>query len=118
MDGDILQITQEIKYLGVVIRSDLKFINLIYAKISIAKQQLGMVKRALYKASEKAKLLAYIDLCRPHMEYAAAVWDPKLECIPHDIEMVQHKAVRFISRLKSMRKHNISIRKFKSGNSG
>ena len=33
------------------------------------------------------------------MEYAAA-WDPNLEYIAHDIEMVQHNAVRFISRLK------------------
>ena len=30
------------------------------------------------------------------MEYAAAVWDPYLEYITHDIEMVQHNAVRFI----------------------
>ena len=34
------------------------------------------------------------------MEYAAAVWDPNLEYITHDIEMVQHNAVRFISKLK------------------
>ena len=34
------------------------------------------------------------------MEYAAAVWDLNLEYITHDVEMVQHNAVRFISRLK------------------
>ena len=34
------------------------------------------------------------------MEYAAAVWDPNLEYITHDIEMVQHNAVKFISTLK------------------
>ena len=34
------------------------------------------------------------------MEYAAAVWDPNLEYITHDIEMVQHNAVRFLSKLK------------------
>ena len=59
-----------------------------------------MVKRTLFKASEKAKLLAYIGLCRPHVEYAAVVWDPNLEYITHDIEMVPHNAVRFISKLK------------------
>ena len=36
----------------------------------------------------------------PYVEYAAAVWDPNLEYIAHNIEMVQHNAVRFISRLK------------------
>ena len=65
----------------------------------LAKRQLGMIKRTLFKASEKARLLA----CRPDVEYAAAVWDPNLEYITHDIGLVQH---------------NISIRKFRSRNSG
>ena len=82
MNGNPLQITQETNYLGVVIQSDLKFTNHIYAKISKAKRQLGMVKRTLFKASEKTKLLAYIGLCRPHAKYAAAaVWDPNLETL-------------------------------------
>ena len=34
------------------------------------------------------------------MEYAASVWDPYLECLNHDIEMIQNKAVRFISNIK------------------
>ena len=34
------------------------------------------------------------------MKYAAAVWNTNLEYITHDIEMVQHNAVRFISKLK------------------
>ena len=59
-----------------------------------------MIKRTLFKAPEKAKSLAYIGLCRPHVEYAAAVWDPSLGYIANDIEMVQHNAVRFVSRLK------------------
>ena len=53
-----------------------------------------MVKRTLIKSSEKAKLAAYICLCQPHVEYAAAVRDPNLE-------MVQNNAVGFISKLKS-----------------
>ena len=84
----VILITQETKYLGVVNPSDLKFTNHIFTKYSKAKRQLGMVKRTLFKASKKAKLLAYIGLCRPHVEYPAAVWDPNLEYIMHDIEMV------------------------------
>ena len=84
----------------VVIQCDLKFTSHIYTKISKTKQQLGMVKcTLLFEASEKAKLLAYIGLCRPHVEYAA-VWDPNMEYIAPDVEMVQHNAVRFISGLK------------------
>ena len=59
-----------------------------------------MIKRALHNASESAKLLTYTSLCRPHVKYAASVWNPYLECLNHDIEMIQNKAVRFISNIK------------------
>ena len=59
-----------------------------------------MIKRALHNAPEAAKRLAYTSLCRPHVQYAASVWDPYLECLNHDIEMIQNKAVRFISNIK------------------
>ena len=95
-----LEVVDETKYLGVTIQSDLKFNKHITSKTAKARQQTGMVKRALYDAPERAKLLAYTSLCRPHVEYASAVWDPALEYLKHDIEMVQNNAIRFISKLK------------------
>ena len=71
LDGSPLKITQATKYLGVVIQSDLKFTSPVYTKINKAKQQLGMIKRTLFKVSKKEKLFEYIGLCRPHVEYAA-----------------------------------------------
>ena len=100
LDGSPLQICQKNKYLGVVIQPDVKFTCHIYTKISKARQQLSMIKHTSFKAPEKAKLLAYMGLCRPHVEYAAAVWDTNLEYIAHDIEMVQHNVVRFISGVR------------------
>ena len=72
-----------------VVSPDLKFTSCIYTKMKKARQLLSMIKRTLFKASEKARLLA----CRPDVEYAAAVWDPNLEYITHDIELVQHNVV-------------------------
>ena len=95
-----LDIVQQTKYLGVLLQSDLKFSNHICDKVNKANRQVGMIKRALHHAPETAKLLAYTSLCRPHVEYAASVWDPYLECLSHDIEMIQNKAVRFISNIK------------------
>ena len=80
-----LEIGQQSKYLGALLQSDLKFSNQIGDKVNKADQQLGMIKRALYKTLESAKLLAYASLCRPHVEYAASVWDPYLECHNHVI---------------------------------
>ena len=59
-----------------------------------------MIKRALHDATKKAKLLAYTALCRPLVEYASSVWVPVLEYQIYYIEMVQHRAVRFICDLK------------------
>ena len=77
LDGSPFRITQETKYLSVVIQLDLKFTSHIYTKISKTRQQLGIIRCTLFKAPEKTKLLAYIGLCRPYIEYTAAVWDPK-----------------------------------------
>ena len=39
-------------------------------------------------------------MCRPLGKYASSIWDLVLECQIYDIEMVQHRAVRFICDLK------------------
>ena len=100
LGGTSLEIVSEIKYLGVVLQSDMKFNTHITNKINIANRQLGLIKRALFNAPESAKLLAYTSLCRPHVEYASSVWDPHLDYSNHDIEKVQNKAIRFICNLK------------------
>ena len=43
-----LETTHENKYLGVIIQSDLNFATHIKQKLAQAKQQLGMIKRALH----------------------------------------------------------------------
>ena len=60
-----------------------------------------MVKFTLYDALRQGRLLAYTSLCSPILEYADAVWNPSLKNTINDIEMVQNRAIRFISRLKS-----------------
>ena len=59
-----------------------------------------MIKQALHGAAQDAKLLAYLSFCRPHVEFASSVWDPTLEYRINSIELVQHKAIRFICNLK------------------
>jgi len=63
---------------------------------SRANRALGFIRRQLGKCTQEVKLKAYTALVLPHLEYASCVWDPHLETQIHQLEMVQHRAVRFI----------------------
>ena len=66
----------EVKYLGVVMQSNLKFNRHIASKANSAKKVLGCIKYALNDAPQPVKLLAYSSLCRPILKYADVLWDP------------------------------------------
>ena len=87
-------------YLGVVFQNDLKFNLHIENKVNKASKILGLLKRTLYDAPKKTKLLAYTTICRPILEYGSQVWDPHLRTQCHTIERVQNLAIRFICGLK------------------
>jgi len=74
--GSVLDPVDSTKYLGVTLQSDCKFDQRILKELLVAKRQLGMIKRALYWAPKRGKLIAYKALCLPHSEYASAAWDP------------------------------------------
>ena len=46
--------------------------------------------------------MSYLTLCRPILEYAVEVWDPYMTGDIHSLEMVQHKAMRFILDIKGI----------------
>ena len=91
-----LEIVEKVKYLGVIIQSDMKFTAHFQRKLMTANKQPGIIKRALYWNLANAKLLAYKTLCLPHLKYAAAAWNP---CSKKDISDID-QAVRFIAGIK------------------
>jgi len=48
----------------------------------------------------KAKLIAYVSLCRPILEDVDTLWDPINKNACEKIEHVQNQAIRFIATLK------------------
>ena len=86
-----------------ILQTDLKFNTHIADKVGCARKQIGMIKRALYWAPEKARLIAYKSLCLPHLEYAACAWDPISAKDIETLEMTQNHGVRMISNLKGRR---------------
>ena len=67
------------KYLGVTITDDLSWtahVNIIASK---ARKLTGLLYRQFYRwSSSPALLKLYTTLVRPHLEYAAPVWNPHL----------------------------------------
>ena len=67
---------------------------------------LGLIKHVLYDAPEKVRLLAYVTLCRPLLEYACEIWDPTTQFLITKLKDVQSKAIRYI---KNLRGRSVSI---------
>jgi len=56
--------------------------------------------------------MAYTNLYHPILEYADAVWDPTLAKYIESLEMLRHKALRFIAELKDKKvlpRHALSL---------
>ena len=41
---------------------------------------------------------AYKGLVRPVLEYGSSVWDPHTKCLQEELEKVQNRAARFVTR--------------------
>ena len=87
VEGTPLPHVTSVKYLGVLISSNLSWsshISKIHAK---ARCLTGMLYRRFYKhATSTAMLQLYVSLVRPHLEYCSAAWDPFLRTDKHLLE--------------------------------
>ena len=82
-------------YLGVTVSSDLRWHNHISSVSMKATRTLNFIRRNVYQCTAEVKSLAYKALVRPHLEYAAAAWDPYLEKDTQCVNMVQRRTSRF-----------------------
>ena len=106
LHGTNLKSTESTKYLGVTLTKDLTWgkhidIDIIRAK---ANQQLAFVRINIRTRSSSTKEKLFNTLVRPHLEYAATVWDPHISKQKHSLEMVQRRAARWVTN----RHHNTS----------
>ena len=83
------------KYLGVWITSTLNWSMQVEEVCKKARQQIGFLYRKFYQyASNSTFLRLYLTYVRPHLEYAAAVWDPHQQGLIDALESVQKFAIR------------------------
>ena len=80
LNGTILDVVPTFKYLGLLISSDLSWSEHIQGVCSKARKLLGLLYRRYYQYSDCSSLRQlYLSLVRPHLDYAAQVWDPHLQ---------------------------------------
>ena len=101
--GDtLLEKVEEIKDLGVVFDSKLKFNIHINDKINKAFSVLGVIKRNFKYMDSNTFIMLYKSMVRPHLEYANLVWYPYKKEDIKNIERVQRRATKLIVSLKNL----------------
>jgi len=88
--------TTSTKYLGIIINQKLNWNQHCDYICSKANGTLGLLRRVLCDCNRDAKSRAYTTLVRPKLEYASSTWNPRTKRNINQIEMVQHRAARFV----------------------
>ena len=96
LHGQILEVVDHAKYLGVNISASLKWNEHINGITKKATRSLGFIKRNIRTKHTKVREVAYKTLMRPQLEYASSAWDPHSKEHIHNIEMVQRHAVMWV----------------------
>ena len=98
--GSLLEHVDQEKDLGVIIDSELTFEEHIFSKIKKANSIVGLISRSFEYLSPEMFRTLYIAFVRPHLEYAQAVWCPRLIKHINAIEGVQRRATRLVCRYR------------------
>ena len=90
------------KYIGVYINFQLKFDKHISNMINKANRVLAITRKTFEYQDKSTISLIFKGLVRPHLEYAAPIWNPHLEKQKEAIENVQRRATKLIPGLFHM----------------
>ena len=96
-------------YLGVCLHHRLSWQPHIDSICNKANRLLGFLYRSLRRCPNKLKECAYKQMILPILEYCSPIWDPYQQKSIHKLEMIQHRAARFVLNQPWNRQHRDSI---------
>lgn len=96
--GSQLELVDSVKYLGVILTSDLTWSQHITKICAKTRRLTGLLYRRFYHCNPQLMLILYKSLVRPHFEYAPQVWDPHLVKDIIQLEKAQKFALRVCTR--------------------
>ena len=102
-----LQQVNSVKYLGLLLTSDLTWSQHINNICSKTRKLTGLFYRRFHHCHPQLMLRLYKSLVRPHLEYASQVWDPHLNRDVDSLENVQKFALRVCQKSWSAPYHEL-----------
>ena len=94
--GHPIKWSSQVRYLGVIFDSHLKWNTQCCHMASKATHVLNLLRHSLFGCHSAVKSLAYKSIVRPHSEYASTVWNPHTSSDIGLIETVQNRAACWI----------------------
>ena len=98
LEGTVFKNVDNIKYLGVTITNDLKWNTHISNICTKANRTLSFFRRTLFSCPKHVKEAAYKGMVRPILEYGSSVWGPYTDKLQEELEKVQNRVARFVTR--------------------
>jgi len=99
--GTLIPEASSCKYLGIILRSDLSWVEQVNYAVKKAWKALHFTMRILKKGNSYTKSLAYMSLVHPILEYGAMCWDPYREGQISALDRVQKKVAKFAHHMNS-----------------
>ena len=102
IDGTQLERVTNIKDLGVIFDSDLKFHTHVNTIIGKAYAILGLINRNFRYMKTEVFIQLYKAMVRSHLEYAGSVWSPYMKGDIEKLERVQMRATRMVQGVRHL----------------
>ena len=98
MGGVPLTVVEEHQYLGILLNDKLSWRSHIDHTCNKANRLLGFLQRNLPSdnSCQFIRALSYKQLILPILSYCASIWDPCQQYLINKIEIIQHRAARFV----------------------
>ena len=96
MHNITLNRTDQHSYLGICLNHKLSWSPHVSHLCNKANCLLGFLHRNLRNSPRHIKETTYKQLILPVLQYCSSIWDPHQQYLIHKLEMVQHRAARFV----------------------
>lgn len=99
VDGNVVQETHDVKYLGITLQSNLSWdLHICEVKRKIA-PAIGILYKMKNKLTTKTKLLLYNALVQSHLNYMVIIYGYKCTNVLKPLQSMQNKALKVIHSL-------------------